>query len=211
VADLGMQAAFAAVRPGVTCGDVIAEGTAVMLREGAESAAMVPASGVGTQYLDSAEDPRRVIGAGDMVFIDMGIWVHGYLGDMTRSAIVGEGTPEQRQLLETVQDAYRLASQAMVPGADTAEIYQSVVDHYAARGWDRYFVHHIGHGLGLGGDLPRCARGVSYTLQAGDALSCEPGCYVPGMGGARVEDMIYVSENGPESLTKTPIDPILGT
>lgn len=210
VADLGMQAAFRAVRPGVTCGEAIAEATAIMLREGAESAAMAPACGVGSQYLDSAEDPRRVIAEGDMVFIDLGIWVHGYLGDMTRAAIVGEGTADQRRLLATVQSAYRLASQAMVPGADTAVIYQSVVDHYAAQGWDRYFVHHISHGLGLGGDLPRCARGARDILQVGDALSCEPGCYVPGIGGARVEDMIYVGEDGPEALTRTPLDPELG-
>ena len=110
-----------------------------------------------------------------------------------------------------MQAAYRLASQAMVPGADTADIYESVVDLYGARGWDRYFVHHISHGLGLGGDGPRCARGVSDILQVGDALSCEPGCYVPGIGGARVESMIYVGKHGPEELTTTPIDPVLGT
>jgi len=210
VADLGMQTAFRMVRPGVTCGEVIAAGTAAMLRDGAESAAMAPASGVGTQYLDSAEDPRRVIGEDEMIFIDMGIHVHGYLGDMTRAAIVGEGTPQQRDLLQVVQAAYRLASQAMVPGADTADIYRSVVEHYRVRGWDRYFVHHISHGLGLGGDGPRCARGASDILQVGDALSCEPGCYVPGIGGARVESMIHVGEAGPEELTTTPIDPELG-
>ncbi|MFH1567501.1 MAG: Xaa-Pro peptidase family protein [Gemmatimonadota bacterium] len=210
VADLGMQAAFRAVRPGVTCGEVAAEGTAVILRAGAESASMAPAAGPGAQYLDSAEDPRRVIRAGDMVFIDLGIWVHGYLGDMTRSAIVGEGTEAQRDLLAVVQAAYGLASQAMVPGADTAAIYRSVVEHFARKGWDRYFVHHVSHGLGLGGDLPRCARGVSDTLEVGDALSCEPGCYVPRLGGARVENMIYVGKGGPEELTRTPMDPQLG-
>ncbi len=146
-----------------------------------------------------------------MVFIDMGIWVHGYLGDMTRAAIVGAGTAEQRELLHTVQEAYRLASRAMKPGASTAAIYQSVVEHYAARGWARYFYHHIGHGLGLGGDLPRCAGDVDFTLQVGDALSCEPGCYVPGLGGARVENMIYVGADGPQELTRAPIDPELGS
>ena len=211
VADLGLQTAFALIRPGVTCAEAVAAGTAAMLRAEAESASMAPASGVGTYYLDSGGDPRRVIREGDMVFIDLGIWVHGYLGDMTRAAIVGDGTLEQRELLATVQEAYRLASGAMVPGASTSAIYQSVVDHYAARDRDRYFVHHISHGLGLGGDLPRCARGVDDTLQAGDALSCEPGCYVPGVGGARVENMILVGADGPEELTKTPMDPALGT
>lgn len=210
VADLGMQTAFRCIRPGVTCAEAIAEGTAAMLRAGAESVAMAPASGEGTYYLDSGEDPRRRIEAGDMVFIDMGIWVHGYLGDMTRAGIVGEGTREQRDLLATVQDAYRLASSAMRPGARSGEIYQSVVDHYAAKGWDRYFVHHVSHGLGLGGDLPGVVRGGEDVLREGDALSCEPGCYVPGLGGARVENMILVTKDGPEELTKTPMDPEMG-
>ncbi|MBT5450580.1 MAG: aminopeptidase P family protein [Gemmatimonadetes bacterium] len=210
VADLGMSTAFAAIRPGITCGEVIAEGTSKMLKAGAESVAMAPAAGVGTYYLDSGEDPRRVIKEGDMVFIDMGIWVHGYLGDMTRAGIVGEGSVEQRDLLKTVQEAYTLGSQAMVPGADGKAIYQSVVDHFAAKGWERYYVHHLSHGLGLGGDRPRIAPDGADILQVGDALSCEPGVYIPGLGGARVENMIYVGNDGPEELTISPLDLPMG-
>lgn len=210
VADLGMSTAFAAIRPGVTCGEVIAEGTAAMLKAGAESVAMAPAAGVGTYYLDSGEDPRRVIAPGDMVFIDMGIWVHGYLGDMTRAGIVGEGTAAQRDLLTTVQAAYRLGAAAMVPGADGKVIYQSIVDHFVAKEWGPYFVHHLSHGLGLGRDRPRIAADGADILQVGDALSCEPGVYIPGVGGARVENMIYVDEDGPEELTKSPLDLPMG-
>jgi Xaa-Pro aminopeptidase len=129
---------------------------------------------------------------------------------MTRAAIVGEGNAQQRELLATVHQAYRTASQAMVPGAEGRKIYQSVVDTYAAKGWAKYFVHHLSHGLGLGGDRPGINREGGDVLQAGDALSCEPGIYVPGVGGARVENMIYVSEKGPEELTKCPIVPPLG-
>ena len=145
-----------------------------------------------------------------MIFIDMGIWVHDYLGDMTRAGIVGEGSAQQRDLLQTVQEAYRIGSQAMAPGADGKDIYQSVVDHYAARGWDQYFIHHLSHGLGLGGDRPRIAADGADVLQVGDALSCEPGLYIPGLGGARVENMIYVGEDGPEELTRCPLDLCMG-
>lgn len=210
IADLGMSTAFRAVRPGLTTLEVTAEGTAAMLRAGAEYAVMNPAVGIGTYYLDSGEDPRRVIREGDMLFIDMAAYVHGYLGDMTRAVIVGEGTPAQRELLATVHHAYHTASQAMVPGAEGRRIYQSVVDIYAAKGWAKYFVHHLSHGLGLGSDRPGINRDSGDVLQAGDALSCEPGVYVPGLGGARVENMIYVSEKGPEELTKCPIVPELG-
>lgn len=206
IADLGMTAAFAAIRPGLNCLDVIAEGEYAMLKAGAEDAHMAPAVGEGTFYLDSAENPRRTIRQGDMIFIDMAIHVRGYLGDMTRAGIVGEGTAEQRTLLETVQRAYRTGAEAMYPGADGADIYRRVVACFAEQGWETYYVHHLSHGLGLGGDAPRIGREIADVLQVGDALSCEPGIYVPGLGGARVENMIYVGPDGPEALTKCPLD-----
>jgi Xaa-Pro aminopeptidase len=181
-----------------------------MLRAGAEYANMAPASGPGTWYLDSAEDPRRVIREGDMVFIDMIIHVHGYLGDMTRAGIVGKGTAAQREVLNTVKQAYRLATGMMAPGARAADIYQAVVDLYAEKGWEKHFVHHLSHGLGLGGDLPRIARGVDDALRLGDALSCEPGLYIPGIGGARVENMLYIGDSGLETLTRCPLELPMG-
>jgi len=206
IADLGMTAAFAVIRPGLNCLDVIAEGEYAMLKAGAEDATMAPAVGEGTFYLDSAENPRRIICEGDMIFIDMAIHVRGYLGDMTRAGIVGEGTQEQRDILETVQRAYITGAVAMCPGADGADIYRQVVACFAERGWKEYYVHHLSHGLGLGGDLPRIGSAAADVLQMGDALSCEPGVYIPGLGGARVENMIYVGENGPEELTRCPLD-----
>jgi len=115
-----------------------------------------------------------------MVFVDMAIRVHGYLGDMHH-------------------------------GARASDIYQSVVDQYALSGWASFCVHHLSHGLGWGGDVPRVASGSDQILQKGDALSCEPGCYVPGRGGARVENMIWISDTGPVELTKTPLNPELAS
>lgn len=94
----------------------------------------------------------------------------------------------------------------MYPGADGADIYRRVVACFAEQGWETYYVHHLSHGLGLGGDAPRIGREIADVLQVGDALSCEPGVYVPGLGGARVENMIYVGPDGPEALTKCPLD-----
>lgn len=210
IADLGMTAAFAAIRPGVTCLDVIAEGEYIMRKAGAEDVQMAPAVGVGTYYLDSGEDPRRAIEEGDMIFIDMALHVRGYLGDMTRAGIVGEGNREQQRLLKTVQEAYRTGVRAMRPGADGSDIYRQVVECFAAENWQQYYVHHLSHGLGLGGDRPRIGREVADVLVEGDALSCEPGIYVPGVGGARVENMIYVGANGAEELTRCPLDLPMG-
>lgn len=213
ISDLGMLTAFQTARPGATNRDVAAAAAAVMLKAGCEEAGMQVVSGPGTAYMGTGNwvlDPRRVIQDGDMVLVDMGILYHGYLGDQTRTAIVGEGTAQQRDLIATVQQAYRTTRDAMKPGARSADLYQITVDILQEKGWRQHFPHHISHGLGLGGDLPRVAIDSDDVLQVGDTLSCEPGVYIPGIGGARFENMLYLAETGVEELTKSPVDPVVG-
>ncbi len=213
ISDLGMVAAFQAARPGATNRDVAAAAAAVMLKAGCEEAGMQVVSGPGTAYMGTGNwtlEPRRVIQKGDLVLVDMGILYHGYLGDQTRTALVGEGTALQRAVIETVQQAYRTTRDAMRPGARSADLYQITVDLFQSKGWRQYFPHHISHGLGLGGDLPRVASDSEDILQVGDTFSCAPGVYIPGVGGARFENMLYLGEKGIEELTQAPIDPILG-
>jgi Xaa-Pro aminopeptidase len=142
-----------------------------------------------------------------MVLVDMGILYHGYLGDQTRTVIVGEGTPVQREIIATIQRAYRATREAMKPGARAADLYQITVDILQAKGWRPYFPHHISQGLGLGGDLPRVTADSVDVLQVGDTLSCEPGVYIPGVGGARFENMLCINETGAEELTQSAVDP----
>lgn len=206
IADLGVKAAFGVVKPGISCGDIAAEGEYVMRKAGAEDVSMAPAVGQGTNYLDSAEDVSRIVSEGDMIFIDLAIHVRGYLGDITRAGIVGKGTAEQRLLLDTVKRAYSIGYNHMSPGVNGDLIYAKVKKCFAEYGWSEYFVHHLSHGLGLGGDIPKISQDRSDTLKAGDALSCEPGLYIPGIGGARVENMIYVGNGITEELTQCPLD-----
>jgi Xaa-Pro aminopeptidase len=185
-----------------------------MLRAGAEEASLQVAVGPATAYMGTGNwvfDPRRVLQPGDLLLVDMAILYHGYLGDQTRTAVVGEATPERRALIDIVQTAYRETRAAMHPGATSAELYAITVDLLAAKGWRQYFPHHISHGLGLGGDLPRVAQDVDYTLQEGDTLSCEPGVYIPGVGGARFENMLHITATGAEELTQSPADPQTGS
>lgn len=213
ISDLGMVTAFAAARPGVSGREIAAASTAAMLAAGAEEASLQVAVGPATAYMGTGNwvyDPRRVLQPGDLLLVDMAILYHGYLGDQTRTAIVGEATPQRRALVDTVQAAYRATRDAMRPGATSADLYAITVDLLATKGWRQYFPHHISHGLGLGGDLPRVAADSDDTLQEGDALSCEPGVYIPGVGGARFENMLLVTATGVEELTQSPADPQTG-
>jgi Xaa-Pro aminopeptidase len=213
ISDIGMVAAFAAARPGVSGRAIAAASAAAMLEAGAEEASLQVAVGLATAYMGTGDwvyQPRRIIQDGDMLLVDMAIRYHGYLGDQTRTAIVGKGTAAQRALIDTVQQAYRDTVAAMRPGAASPDLYRITTDLMESKGWRKYFPHHISHGLGLGDDLPRVAEGSEDVLQVGDAFSCEPGVYIPGIGGARFENMLLLTETGIEELTKSPVDPVVG-
>lgn len=213
ISDIGMVAAFAAARPGVSGRSVAAASAAAMLEAGAEDASMQVAVGPATAYMGTGDwiyQPRRVLQDGDMLLVDMAIKYQGYLGDQTRTAIVGQVRTAQREIIDLVQEAYRRTVAAMRPGASSADLYRITTDLYESKGWRKYFHHHISHGLGIGGDLPRIAENSEDVLQVGDAFSCEPGLYIPGIGGARFENMLLLTENGIEELTKSPVDPVVG-
>jgi Xaa-Pro aminopeptidase len=208
IGDAGIDAAFAALRVGGTPREAEAAGVAVMLRAGCEAAMINVVTGPSTQYLDSGTDFRRTIQEGDMVFMDISIWYRGYLGDQTRAAIVGEGTPAQRDLLEAVKQSFYEVRAALVPGARAQEVYAIHCRNMEKRGWRKYFLHHISHGVGRGGaDAGPAINAVSRdVLREDDVISCEPGVYVPGIGGARFEDIVHVTSAGPVPLTLSAID-----
>lgn len=211
IGDAGLDAAFAAIRPGVTARDVEAAGVSVMLRLGCESAMINVVTGPSTQYLDSGTDHRRVIQPGDMVFMDISISHRGYLGDQTRAGIVGDGTPAQRDLLETVTRSFYEVRAALLPGARAQDIYAIHCRNMERKGWRKYFVHHISHGVGLGGSDagPSVNASSQDVLRVDDVISCEPGVYVPGIGGARVEDIVHITNDGPVPLTRSAIDRVI--
>ena len=211
IGDAGLDAAFRVVRPEGTARDVEAEGVAMMLRLGCERAVINVVTGPATYYLDSGNDCRRTIRAEEMVFMDISISYKGYLGDQTRAAIVGEGTRTQRDLLETIKGSFYEVRAALVPGARAQDVYAIHCRNMERKGWRRYFYHHISHGIGLGGSDagPRINATSEEILQEDDVISCEPGVYVPGIGGARIEDIVHVTKDGPVPLTLSAIDRVL--
>jgi Xaa-Pro aminopeptidase len=152
----------------------------------------------------------RVIQRNEMVVCDFGCIVDGYCSDMTRTVSVGDPGPDARRVYDVVlesQQAGRALVAADVACADVDHASRAVI---ADAGWADAFSHSTGHGVGLEiHEAPRVSSIASDTLLVGDVVTVEPGVYLPGIGGVRIEDTVVVGAQGAEPLTLTPKDLVL--
>ena len=152
-----------------------------------------------------ARPSDRPIGAGELVVIDFGCVVDGYCSDMTRTVSVGEPSIDARRIWDTVLDAQRAGCDAVRPGAECAAVDGASRDVIAGAGWADAFVHGTGHGVGLEiHESPRVASTSTGTLAPGHVVTVEPGVYLSGIGGVRIEDTLVVTEAGATALTEFP-------
>ena len=148
---------------------------------------------------------ERVIEHGDLVIVDVGAKVDGYRSDMTRTFCVGPMSGEQRRHYETVIAAQQAGVDAMVEGAGTATVDAAARGVIDAAGWGDSFTHGTGHGVGLDiHELPRVARGVPDVYELGTVATVEPGVYLRGVAGVRIEDTCVVTAAGARRLTHFP-------
>ena len=146
-----------------------------------------------------ARIPRR-----GFVVCDFGVILAGYCSDRTRTVHVGRPSREARQLYEAVLEAQQAAIAAVRPGVTAAEVDGAARRVLRQRKLARFFTHSTGHGLGLEiHEAPRLAAGQTQNLEAGMVITIEPGAYVPGKWGVRIEDVVVVTSSGCEVLTPT--------
>lgn len=144
---------------------------------------------------------RRVRG-GELVTFDFGACAEGYFSDLTRTVAVGPASGELREIYEVVLEANRAGVAAVRPGARAGEVDAAARAVIEKAGYGERFGHGTGHGLGLEiHERLRIARGQERELARGMVFTVEPGIYVPGVGGVRIEDMVLVTEDGAEVLT----------
>ncbi len=144
----------------------------------------------------------RKLAAGDFVLIDMGTVVDGYASDMTRTVVFGKSDALQRKVYAAVLSSQEEALAHMKAGMDTAEAYRIAREVLDREGYGKEFVHSLGHGVGLEvHEIPRLSWRSNARLKAGSIVTVEPGVYIPGWGGVRIEDMALVLDNGCENLT----------
>jgi len=144
----------------------------------------------------------RPLQAGEFLLIDFGGKVGDYPADITRTFIIGTPTDEQKKIYDTVLAANRAAIKAAKPGVACGVVDKAARDVIEAAGYGEYFFHRTGHGLGLEvHELPQIASGVEAVLESGMIFTVEPGIYIAGVGGVRIEDNILVTDSGVEVLT----------
>ncbi|MEZ5316534.1 MAG: Xaa-Pro peptidase family protein [Vicinamibacterales bacterium] len=160
--------------------------------------------------LPHARPTERRLGPGDLVVLDFGGVLDGYCVDLTRMAAVGEPSPPLRAAFEAVREAQAAALAAVRPGIEASAVDTAARDRLAAHGLGEAFLHATGHGLGLEvHEAPRLGRATDHgseRLAEGMVFTVEPGAYLEGLGGARLEDDVLVLADGCAVLTDAPRD-----
>jgi Xaa-Pro aminopeptidase len=200
------EAALRTIRPGKTReADLAAEIDYRMRRLGAERPAFETIVAVAERSaLPHAQPSERILDANALLLIDMGATQAGYASDMTRVVALGSPSSRIRKLYNAVLEAQRAAIDAVRPGVTAGQVDRKAREVLKAKGLDKAFVHSTGHGLGLEiHEPPRLGRKDKTRLEAGMAITIEPGAYVEGFGGVRIEDTVVVTETGCEVLTET--------
>lgn len=148
---------------------------------------------------------ERVIEDGDLVTIDMGARLNGYNSDMTRTVAVGTPSAEMKRVYGAVLEAEEAAVAAIRPGVRASDLDKLARDILTRHGLGEAFAHSLGHGVGLEVHEGPGLRGTSQdVLEAGMVITIEPGAYLPGVGGVRIEDLVLVTEGGYEVLSHSP-------
>ena len=204
LADVGMEAVRENLKAGIREHEVAAEAAFAMMRNSAEDLAFstIVASGPRSAY-PHARATERKIQKGDLVAVDLGASFKGYKSDITRTFVIGKPTEEQERIYETVLQAHEAAFPEIRDGAEGRHVDNVARAIIEDAGYGERFVHSLGHGVGLEvHEPPSLSKTSKDTLRAGNVVTDEPGIYIPGFGGVRVEDTVLMTDSGPVRLTK---------
>ena len=206
ISEKALETVLHIIKPGMTERQVAAELVYNMLKNGSEGNSFDPIVVTGSKTsLPHGVPGDKVIQPGDFVTMDFGSIKHGYCSDMTRTVAVGSASEEMRNVYDTVlraQLAGIAAARAGVPGREIDAAARKVISD---AGCGRYFGHGFGHSLGLDiHEWPNANPSGEAPMPAGAVCSAEPGIYIPGRFGVRIEDVMVIRDTGAEIITRAP-------
>lgn len=170
----------------------------------------IVASGAGSSMPHYVTSMKKKIAPGDTLLIDMGCELDGYNSDLTRTIFVGDIDPEIRKIYNIVLRAQKAALDAVKPGVCSGKLDSVARKIIASEGYGGNFGHSLGHGVGLDvHELPALRKKGTVRIKNGMAMTVEPGIYLPGIGGVRIEDMVLATGSGREIITKSSKDIII--
>ena len=206
IAEKALAEALNDIRPGVSEKEIAARVQYLMLHYGAEDKSFDPIVVSGPNgSLPHGVPSEKLIQAGEFVTIDMGCVYHGYCSDMTRTVAVGYATEEMQTVYDTVLRAQLAGIAAARAGATGKEVDGAARQVIQDAGYGSYFGHSFGHGLGVEiHEGPNASPGNDQPLPARAVISAEPGIYIPGKLGVRIEDVLFLTEDGCRNLTEAP-------
>jgi Xaa-Pro aminopeptidase len=202
----GMRVAFETIKPGITEKEVAVEVEYAMRKKGSDGTGFdtIVASGVYSAFPHGACS-NRIIREGDLVVVDLGATYEFYRSDMTRTFTAGKSSEKQRKIYETVKLAHQKAFETIKPNIPAREVDAAARQVIEAAGYGEFFVHNLGHGVGLEvHEAPILSPDSKDVLAAGNVVTDEPGIYLPAYGGVRIEDTVLITQTGAEKLTIGP-------
>ena len=211
LADKGFLYILNHIRPGISEREVALELEIFLRKNGSEGLAFPIISAAGKNgSLPHAEPSEKKLENGEFLTLDFGCKIGGYCSDMTRTVALGKPCEQLREIYEITLAAQQKALDIIGPGLTGIEVDKQARDYIYSKGYGEYFGHGLGHGVGLNvHEAPTLSTRGENILEPGMVVSVEPGIYLPGTGGVRIEDLVVITEDGYDNLVSSRKDLIV--
>lgn len=205
-ADVAFEIGFQALAKNRTEQDVVAEIEYELKKQGIMHMSFDTIIQSGANAADPHGAPKKdLIAPNKLCLFDLGVVYNGYISDASRTAAFGEIDAKTKEIYDVCLEAQLTAQASVKPGMTAAQLDKIARDIITKAGYGEYFIHRLGHGMGQSEhEFPSIMEGNDMMLEPGMCFSIEPGIYIPGVAGVRIEDCVYVTKDGAQPFTHTP-------